>query len=293
MTADCITIRGKRLSAAINPLGAELSSVTDADGRELMTDADPQFWTGRAPLLFPIVGALASDRYLVNGESYSMPQHGIARRQPFELVEQTSDRVHFRLVDNATTRAAFPFAFALDVEFHLSEASLSVTVNAANRGAADMPCSFGFHPAFSWPLPYGADRADHAIVFAQRQPRDLCVLQDGLIGSQHRPGPLVDGRTLALSDALFNDGALIWRTTDSRACSYGPPGGPHLRCEWSDTLPALGIWTKPGAAFICIEPWDGIADPADFTGEIWDKPGIHRLAPGETREWSMRVTLES
>ena len=53
----------------------------------------------------------------------------------------------------------------------------------------------------------------------------------------------------------------------------------------------LGIWTKPGARYLCIEPWHGIADPVGFSGEIWDKPGIDRLSPGEARAFTMRVTL--
>jgi galactose mutarotase-like enzyme len=56
-------------------------------------------------------------------------------------------------------------------------------------------------------------------------------------------------------------------------------------------MPKLGIWTKAGARFVCIEPWHGIADPVGFDGEIWDKPGILRFAPGAARTFSMQVTL--
>ena len=59
-SADLIRIASDTLSAAINPLGAELWSLRDAEGRELMTDADPAFWTGHAPILFPVVGAPVS-----------------------------------------------------------------------------------------------------------------------------------------------------------------------------------------------------------------------------------------
>ena len=57
-----IEIASDALTASINPFGAELSSLKDADGRELMTDADPAFWAGRAPLLFPIVANRAGSR---------------------------------------------------------------------------------------------------------------------------------------------------------------------------------------------------------------------------------------
>ena len=57
-------------------------------------------------------------------------------------------------------------------------------------------------------------------------------------------------------------------------------------------MPMLGIWTKPGAAFVCIEPWHGIADPAGFAGDIRDKPGIVEIAPGTTLACGLQVTLE-
>ena len=49
MTPELVTLAGGALTATVNPLGAELWSLTDADGRELMTDADPRWWTGHAP----------------------------------------------------------------------------------------------------------------------------------------------------------------------------------------------------------------------------------------------------
>ena len=170
MSADWIGISNEFLSAAINPLGAELSSLKDAAGNELMTDGAPAWWTGRAPLLFPIVGTLVDDAYLLNGKAYSLPRHGFARRNLFELIEQATDRIVLRLTDNDATRAAYPFAFTLDAAFALSGATLAVTITATNCSDADMPASFGFHPAFAWPLPGGAAKDAHRIVFEQPEP---------------------------------------------------------------------------------------------------------------------------
>lgn len=282
-----IEISSEGLSASINPFGAELSSLRDKDGRELMTDADPAYWTGRAPLLFPIVGALEGGVYRLDGKEYALPQHGFARRREFELVEQAPDRARFRLVDDEETRAAYPFAFALDALFAFEGATLTMAITVANRGDTPMPASFGFHPAFAWPLPFGAGRADHSIVFAADEPERLAMLDGALIGASDRPSPL-DGRTLRLGDALFEDGALIWRRLASRSLRYGASAGPALEIAFD--APMLGIWTKPGARFVCVEPWWGVADPKGFDGEIWDKPGMMRFAPGETRTFTMRVT---
>src|SRR6187549_3345039 len=108
---NLVTIANGALTARINPLGAELWSLADAQGREYMTDADPAFWTGHAPLLFPIVGALNGGRYRVEGTEYALPKHGFARTSRFELAEHGEDGARFRLAESEATLAVYPFRF--------------------------------------------------------------------------------------------------------------------------------------------------------------------------------------
>lgn len=286
--ADWVAITSGRLTARIDPLGAQLSSLTDADGRELMTDADPAFWTGRAPLLFPIVGKATGDTIRVAGRAYPMEQHGFARRSLFAIVDRTPDRAVFALTDSDGTRVRYPFAFRLEVAFSVAGDTLAIDVTIANPADTPLPASFGFHPAFAWPLPYGEPRADHRIVFDADEPGRLKQLADGLIAGD-RPSPLA-GRALLLSDALFADDALIWDPVHARSVSYGARTGPRLRVDFPDT-PRLGIWTKPGASFVCIEPWHGIADPRGHAGEFRAKPGVFEVPPGGSRHIGMSVTL--
>jgi galactose mutarotase-like enzyme len=285
-----IRIANDHLSAAINPHGAELSSLTDAAGRELMTDADPRWWSGRAPILFPVVGKPANETIRINGRSYPMKQHGFARRRDFTLVAAEPTRAVFALADDAETRASYPFAFRLEVAFSLNDATLDIHVTVANPGDVPLPASFGFHPAFAWPLPYGEPREDHRVNFADDEPEALRVLNgDGQIASEERASPL-DGRTLHLSDDLFARDALIWDRVRSQSVRYGAQHGPALEIAFPDT-PMLGIWSKPGAPFVCVEPWHGIADPADYTGEYRDKPGVFTVPAGGEKRIAMSVTL--
>ncbi|WP_267388835.1 aldose 1-epimerase family protein [Sphingomonas sp. GC_Shp_3] len=287
--ADLIEIAGDGLSAAINPYGAELTHLRDPEGRELMTDADPKFWTGHAPLLFPFVGRLNGDMLRLDGAEYPMKQHGFARRHNFALVNHDAASAHFRLVDDAETRAVYPFAFTLDATYTIHGAALTVDIVITNRGDVAMPASFGFHPAFAWPLPYGAAREDHRIVFADDEPATLVELKDGLATSADRASPL-DGRVLHLKEGLFDDDALIWNGLASRSVRYGASTGPQLEVAFD--ADKLGIWSKPGAArFVCIEPWHGIADPQGYTGDFRDKPGVFEIAPGGTWSCQLRVTL--
>lgn len=285
-----IEISSDALSAAINPFGAELSSLRDAEGRELMTDADPAFWTGRAPLLFPIVGALNGDVLRMDGREYSLPKHGFARRMGFAVTEASPSRADFRLEADAETLKAYPWRFSLDMHFEISGATLTMEACIGNRGDTAMPASFGFHPAFAWPLPYGRPREDHRIRFDTDEPGALRALTPGgLVAGGERPSPL-DGQVLHLEDGLFTEDALIWDPVASQRLTYGASDGPQLVVDFPDT-PMLGIWTKPGARYVCIEPWHGIADSEGFAGEFSGKHGVFHVAPGEVARATMRVTL--
>jgi galactose mutarotase-like enzyme len=286
-----IEIASGQLTARVDPRGAELQSLTDAQGREFIWLGDPAFWTGRAPLLFPIVGRLDGDVLRVDGRTYSMEKHGFARRSAFEVVRHDAGSALFRLTDTAATRAAYPFAFVLDVGFALAEDTLSMTAVVRNPGATSLPASFGYHPAFAWPLP-GTERADLAVIFEQAEPAPLRQLTPGGLIEPHLRLSPIDGNRLNLCDELFADDALIWTDLNSRRLTYGVPDGPHLDIGFPDT-PHLGIWTKPGAGYLCIEPWAGFADPDGYAGEFRDKPGVIEIAPGAERIFRMDVTVRT
>lgn len=285
-----IEIASSGLTARIAPLGAELQSLTDGQGREYMSSGDPAFWTGRAPLLFPIVGRLEGDALRLGEQTYALEKHGFARRHPFDLVTHAADRVLLRLTDSEATRAIYPFAFALDGEFRLADTTLHMKVTVRNTGEEPLPFSFGYHPAFAWPLPGGGARADHAIVFEAEEPATLArVTPEGTIGPDPKSSP-VQGKKVTLADSLFEDDALVWTDLKSRRLTYGAPNATTLEIAFPDT-PMLGIWTKPGAAFVCVEPWAGRADPAGYAGDFRDRPGVMTLDPKAERAFRMDVTV--
>lgn len=286
--SELVSIASGPLSATVSSLGAELVRLRTAGGVELLWDGNPAVWAGRAPLLFPIVGSVKDDRIKVGGRSYPLSRHGFARTSTFELVEAQPSCCLWRLRPDEQTRAGYPFAFRLDVSYALDGNRLTMTATVANEGDGPMPASFGFHPAFRWPLQPGAPREQYAVRFEKAEPAPLRRLADGLLG-ETVPSP-VQGNRLALADSLFAHDALIWDRLQSRSLTYAGPSGPSLRLEFPH-MPHLGIWTKPGAGFVCLEPWQGFASPVDFDGDLTEKPGILTIPSGSTHAFELAVSV--
>jgi galactose mutarotase-like enzyme len=285
-----VAIASSDLTAEIDPLGAQLSRLRDRGGRDLLWDGDPAFWKGRAPVLFPIVGELSGGTYRLDSGTYRLPRHGFARAKRFEVIRSAGASAEFALAADQSTLEVYPFRFSLHMGFALDGPTLAVTARVRNTGEQPMPASFGYHPALRWPLPFDRPRSGHFIEFECDEPAPVRRIDaKGLLTPVLHPTP-VSGRRLTLADSLFQDDALIFDALESRSLTYGADGGPRLRMSYPDT-PYLGVWTKPGAPFICIEPWHGVADPQGFSGDFYSKPGIFVVPPGAERVFSVSLTL--
>lgn len=285
---DVVTLQNGILGAAVSARGAELQRLHTASGEELLWDGNPDVWAGRSPLLFPVVGSVKDDNMTVRGQRYPLLRHGFARTSTFELVESMAAHCIWRLRADAETRKRYPFSFRLDVTYALDGACLTMRAAIANEGADTMPASFGFHPAFRWPLAPGVAREDHDVRFEKPEPAPIRRLAGGLLGGAE-PTPVV-GNRLALADGLFERDALIFDRLHSRRLTYGPPAGRRLQLDFPE-MPHLGIWSKLGAGFVCLEPWHGFASPSDFDGELAEKPGIVAIPSQSERVFELTVTI--
>lgn len=276
--------------ATIAAPGAELQSLR-LGGHDLLWDGGP-LWPRRAPLLFPIVGRLRDDTLRLGDRTFALPRHGFARDRAFALVEGTATTCTAELRDDEATRAAYPFAFRLRVAYTLTSTSLRMDLALHNPGEAPLPANLGLHPAFRWPLVSGLPKASHRLAFEADEPGPLHRLTpEGLLDPAPRPSPLED-RVLPLREELFEEDALVFLEPRSRSLRFEAEGVPALVLSW-EGFPHLGIWAKPdpGPAFLCLEPWEGHADPADWAGDFTAKPGSFLLAPGATRRWNLTISL--
>jgi galactose mutarotase-like enzyme len=285
---DTHTISAGGIAASIEPDGAELCSLRAPDGLELLWQAGPA-WPRHAPWLFPIVGRLADDDLRHLGRSYKLTQHGFARDLRFQWLARTQRSCTLRLTDSAATRARYPFAFGLDITYAIDAVCLDMTVGIANTGAETLPASFGAHPAFNWPLLPGLPKESYSLIFEEPELAPIRRLSGGLMRRAAEPSP-ARGRVLPLTDRLFEADAVILDAPASRSVRFAGPSGPSLDLAWSG-FRELGIWSKPSAPFLCIEPWRGFASPIDFDGAFVDKPGLMLIAPGATETLQVRITV--
>jgi galactose mutarotase-like enzyme len=282
-----ISIESAELQATISSLGAELVRLRDSDGLDYLWNGDPASWPSHAPILFPIVGEVRGNALKVDGKRYAMGRHGFARGSIFEVVSAEKARCNFRLCANDQTREHYPFEFALDVHYEVVGRQLHLRAEVTNRGKDVMPASLGFHPGFRWPLVPGKPKEAYAVSFEKPEDKPIRRLVGGLLAATPIPSPVHD-KKLALADTLFTDDALIFDRLNSRRVTYGASTGPSIEVRF-DSMPHLGIWSKPGAGFVCIEPWHGFASPEDFDGELKDKPGMTLVAPGTTKRFEIAV----
>ena len=288
---DTHTLHREGCEAEIAQTGAELQALR-VGGIDVLWGGGP-LWPRRAPLLFPIVGGLKGDALHHQGSTFPMPRHGFARDRDFAWIRRGPTVCTLELKDDAGTRSAYPFPFRLEVSYELEPSGLHMRVTLENPGHAPLPASLGLHPAFRWPLVPGIPKAAHRLVFEAAELGPLRRLDaDGLLEPGSYPSPIL-GRALPLNEDLFAQDALIFLEPRSRSIRFEAEEGPALTLRW-EGFPNLGIWTKPKPvpSFLCIEPWAGYASPADWEGDIADKPGGFLVAPGEPRQWALRIAVE-
>jgi galactose mutarotase-like enzyme len=282
-------IANPHLAVDVSSLGAEMRSIETPDGKSWLWNGNAAYWTGRSPVLFPIVGKASDDTVEIDGKPYPMAQHGIARRREFALVSSQPTACRYELQASEETRAVYPFDFTLAVEHVLDGPSLTVAAEVSNHGDTAMPYGIGFHPAFVWPLS-GAGNRPHTITLENRGEPPLVRLEGGLLGTTRLPSPFSAGR-LVLDHAQYEADAMIFPDGAGERLIYGVEGGPALNFRF-ENLPNLALWTKPGAPFICIEPWHGMAAENGRSRELTDRPFTSILESGGTRRYSFTVTFD-
>ncbi|WP_339113302.1 aldose 1-epimerase family protein [Thioclava sp. GXIMD2076] len=279
------TITSPDLTVTVSDMGAEMQSLVFR-GEEFLWNGDTEWWTGRSPVLFPIVGRAPDDRIEIRGQTYDMPQHGLARRLPFTVVAQDEAHVTHELVPSEATES-YPYKFRLQLTHRVTGPTLEVAATVTNEDSVPMPFGLGFHPAFRWPLPDATGA--HKIELANGAEPVMNRVVKGLISRETEASPFHQG-SLTLSHDLFAKNAAIFPEGTGEALRYQGETGPSLDFRFAN-LPNLALWQPPGAPFLCIEPWHGMAAWHGAGAKIEDRPYTMSLGVGETARFAWFVTI--
>jgi galactose mutarotase-like enzyme len=272
------------LHLSIQSHGAEMQQLS-YKGKQILWEKDENYWNRIAPILFPIVGRLKSDEYEHLQKTYKMFQHGFARNANFQVKEIKADEVIFGLTNNHETFELYPFDFELTIQYKLEDAKLSVNhivKNTSNHNT--LPFSIGAHPGFKLQKPIES----YALVFDSYGVKNRHLIKDGLYSGMTESMEIPE-KGLALNESLFESDALVFKNEGITSVTMLEEGIPQLRVEAKDT-PYWGIWKKQNAPFICIEPWQGVADSFSSTGVLLEKEGLILLQPNQ--EHTFNYTIE-
>lgn len=259
-------------------------------GKDCIDENGKVYWNRHAPVLFPIVGKLKKNQTVINGRTYEMSQHGFARDLEFEPVTKLDNFHSYVLKSNPSTLVKYPYEFSLYTTYRTDENKLTTIYKVINEGENNMPFGIGGHPAFI------IDRQDllneeYYLEFEEDENKiHFLYLVDGLIGTEYARNRMVDKRRIPINKDSFNDDAIIMKGITSNKISLKKKTGNKTLLTMDFTgFPYLGIWAKPGAPFICIEPWYTTADTVKSTGNFAEKPDTIMLNPKQSFECKYTV----
>lgn len=279
-----VTIKNNTISATINSIGAELIRL-EKDNKNYIWTVDETYWNKTSPILFPIVGRLKNDSYSINNTTFELPRHGFARNYDFQIVNQTENSVLFQLESNSNTLKNYPFDFQLQLEYVLEGNSLKTKYSVVNKSNETMPFSIGAHPAFAIENNFPV----YSLRFNKEDEFISYELENEQFNNSFKEISTVNN-TISLDYSLFEKDALVFKHLNSNELTLLENEQEVLSVQF-DGFPYLGIWTKPNAPFLCIEPWCGLADNVNHNGELSVKEGINLLEKDVTFSRTMIIRL--
>ena len=290
---EMISLNTPRLQLTVDPLGAQMMSLKDDSGLEYLWQGDPQYWSDRAPTLFPFIGRLTHNSYRCYGKVYPMGIHGFAAGSLFRPVTQGAGEVELELREGADTLEQYPFSFRLGIRYRLRGEAVEIACTVENTGDAVMPFALGGHPGFRVPLEAGERFEDYRLEFSRTcQPDRVGFTPAVYLSGRDDAYPLEEGRYLPLRHDLFDQDAVILKNMARQVTLRSRVTGKGVEVTYPD-MPYLGIWhwPKTDAPYVCIEPWTSLPSRQDVVEEFTCKSDLIHLAPGKVYEntWTIRI----
>lgn len=287
-------IQNENIKISIKDIGAELTSIiSKKNKKEYLWRGDAQFWGGQAPILFPFVGRLKDDVFIANGKKYSQKQHGFFRKSnAVKLIEKSATKLTFSIQHSQETLEVYPYQFEFKTSYELVNNKVIIHHSVTNLGDNTMYFSLGEHPAFNCSLnDINKSYEDCTLSFEKTETDTTWNLSNEGLLDNTTTEVLNDTNTLHLNAKSFEKDALVFKKLKSNQITLSNKQDGDLVTISFEDFPYLGIWSKPNAPFVCIEPWLGVADSINSSQKIEEKEAIINLAPNKDFNASYSIEI--
>ncbi len=275
--------------------GGQIVSVKDSQGLEYLWQGDAAYWSGQAPVMFPICGSIRENKAVIGNHMHCfMDRHGIVRKLDFSYVAQTKDSITFSICSNEELRAKYPYDFELYITYQLKEKTITTSYRVINKDEQPMPYFIGGHPGFNCPL-FQEERFEDYVIEFEKSENANCpesVPATGLINPNNRLSVLKDERILPLKHSYFDVDALIFDQLKSRSVELiNPKTGKGIRMDF-EGFDYFILWSSPNhGPFVALEPWTGFSTCDDESDIFEEKRGVNILAPDNDAVHTFDITL--
>lgn len=290
-----IELKAGKSTAVVSTNGAQIVSFKGCDGREVIWQADPNYWAQYSPVLFPVCGSVRDGHIKIDGVEYPMNKHGFSRKVEFAIAKQGEDFVELVLTPTEESRTMYPFEFVFHVTYTLMENGYTTTFLVENKSDKVMPFCVGGHPAYNVPMEEGSQFTDYQLVFPEVEDGKNSLAPGGYLidGYEYLPG-FHNAQVLPLKYELFDErDALIFTELKSRSVNLvHKESGKGIHFAFPK-MEVLAVWTMPhkNAPYLCLEPWHGMPSTVDGTDNFEDKAFVTMLQPGMCHKTWFTATL--
>lgn len=296
-----ITLENDHLRATLSTRGAELLSLVRlSDQREIIWQADPRYWAGHAPILFPACGGLWDGTYLLESTPWQMPKHGFLSKAEWTPTAPApgsgTPPTQASLVARATgdSLRIYPFRFALTITYELQGPSLRCLYQVESEETEGLiPFQIGGHPSVSLPLEDGVDGTVGYLqpLGTQGQPlpaqglRCVRVGQQGCWRPELHPVPATPQGLIPVCRDTFLHEALILDHHQVQGFRVLSPALQPV-AQVTSPAPAFLLWQPQGllSPFVCVEPWYGLCDQEGLSTPLLSRSHTQCAAPGNPRQ---------
>lgn len=268
--------------------GGEIQSFYDKEKKvELMWQGQSEYWQGKNPTLFPIVGNTWTKDYEWKGQTYAMKNHGLIRYATLSCVNQSEDSITMELKSNDETRAQYPFDFTYQIQYVLKGNRLEIIYHITNDSNEAMPFIFGLHPGFQVPCYEDEAFDDYELVFPCVESAIQVIQKEGHMIEQE----VSLDRWRLNHEEIYDVGTLIYRNCKS---PYVDLVGKHHKIRVSIVgYKYLALWSAANhAPFLCIEPWYGHGDFEESHVSFDKRLDTILLSPNKTFTTSYFIEID-